>query len=140
MSQTAHGTYALLIQLKRDATIAVGRLGSFRFPAGYYVYIGSALGPGGLKARLARHRRHDKTPHWHIDFLLAQAEILGIRIDESGQRLECQWARALLSAPGAQVVAPGMGSSDCGCPSHLIYFDSQKPLWWAEQQCGRRNN
>jgi Uri superfamily endonuclease len=134
MSQTPRGTYALLVQLKQDTTIEIGRLGTFHFPAGYYVYVGSALGPGGLRARLARHRRRQKTRHWHIDYLLAEAHIVGIRVDESGQRLECQWMRALLNMSGAQVVVPGMGSSDCACPSHVLYFDSRKPMWWAAQQ------
>jgi len=125
ISQTARGTYALLIQLRRDATVTVGRLGTFRFPAGYYVYVGSALGPGGLKARLARHRRRQKTLRWHIDYLLAEAEIIGCRVDASGHRLECHWARALLRMPEAQVVAPGLGASDCTCPSHLVHFVSK---------------
>jgi Uri superfamily endonuclease len=133
MSSPPRGTYALLIRLRHDTTIAVGRLGTFRFPAGYYVYVGSALGPGGLRARLARHVRQRKALHWHIDYLLAHAETVGVRTEESGQRLECVWARALLSMPGAQVVALGMGASDCGCPSHLIHFASNKPVWWAEQ-------
>jgi Uri superfamily endonuclease len=134
MSRAARGTYALLIQLRQDATLRVGRLGTFRFPAGYYVYVGSALGSGGLKARLARHRRRQKTVHWHIDYLLAHADIVGIRVDQSGQRLECHWARALLSMPAAQVVAPGLGASDCACPSHLIHFDGGRPAWWSDKQ------
>jgi len=133
MSRAARGTYALLIQLRQDATLRVGRLGTFRFPAGYYVYVGSALGPGGLKARLARHRRRQKAAHWHIDYLLAHAEIVDTRIDASGQRLECYWARALLSMPEAQVVVRGLGASDCSCPSHLIHFDVERPVWWADQ-------
>ena len=127
---TRRGTYALLIQLNQDITIVVGRLGTFRFPAGYYVYVGSAMGPGGLEARQARHRRREKALHWHIDYLLAHAEIVGIRTDESAERLECRWARDLLSRPGAEVVAPTMGSSDCACPSHLIYFCGEEPLSW----------
>ena len=37
------GSYVLLIALDKDATVAVGKLGTFSFPAGYYLYVGSAL-------------------------------------------------------------------------------------------------
>ena len=120
----SRGTYALLLELHPEALITVGRLRAFCFPAGYYVYVGSALGSGGLAARLARHRRRDKKLRWHIDYVLAHARIVGVKIDDSGERLECAWARALLSMPRAQVVARRLGSSDCACPSHLIYLGS----------------
>ena len=126
------GTYALLLELGQETVITVGRLGTFRFPAGYYAYVGSALGSGGLAARLARHRRQDKMIRWHIDYVLAQAHIVDVRVDDSGERLECVWARALLSMPGAQVVAPCFGSSDCACPSHLVYLGSTGRLYWDE--------
>ena len=124
MNPKSCGTYALILELDQETVITVGRLGTFRFPAGYYAYVGSALGSGGLAARLARHRRQDKRTRWHIDYVLAHARIVDVRVDESGQRLECTWARALLSRPGAQIVAPRLGSSDCACPSHLVYLQS----------------
>jgi len=121
------GTYALLLELEQPAGITIGRLGTSFFPAGYYVYVGSALGSGGLAARLARHGRQNKKLHWHIDYFLVHARIVGIDTDDSGQRLECAWARTMLSRPGAQVVAPRFGASDCTCPSHLIYWGASDP-------------
>jgi Uri superfamily endonuclease len=121
------GTYALFLHLEHDTPIVVGRLGTFHFPAGYYIYVGSALGGGGLSARLARHYRQQKKLHWHIDYLLAHARIVGVRTDASGERLECVWARKWLDTPGVQVIAPGFGASDCGCPAHLIYLGSIQP-------------
>ncbi|MBC7262431.1 MAG: GIY-YIG nuclease family protein [Chloroflexi bacterium] len=115
------GTYALILKLEKETRIRIGRLGTFSFPPGYYVYVGSALGSGGLQARLARHQRSDKKLHWHIDYLLAHARIVGIQVDHSGKQLECRWAQLLLSEPWAQVVAPRFGASDCRCPTHLIY-------------------
>jgi len=120
----SRGTYALFLQLEQDMSIAVGGLGTFCFPQGYYVYVGSALGSGGLPARLARHRRQQKRLRWHIDYLLAHARIVGVQTDTSGERLECTWAQKWLSMPGAQVLAPGFGASDCDCPAHLIYGGS----------------
>jgi hypothetical protein len=45
-----------------DQLIRVGRLGNLRLQRGYYVYIGSALGPGGVHGRLGHHIGH-KTCH-----------------------------------------------------------------------------
>jgi len=132
MNPKSRGTYVLLVELGQEAVITVGQLGTFCFPAGYYVYVGSALGSGGLAARLARHRRRDKKLRWHIDYFLAHARILDIRTDDSGKRLECAWVCAMLSTPGAQVVAPRFGASDCSCPSHLVYFWG---YWTGSAEC-----
>jgi Uri superfamily endonuclease len=127
------GTYALALWLAQPATIAVGRLGEFTFPAGYYLYVGSALGPGGLKARLARHLRRqasDKRIHWHIDYLRERAAWVGAWAQASARRLECRWAAAVLRRPGAQVVAPGFGASDCRCRSHLVHLPALPEETW----------
>jgi Uri superfamily endonuclease len=118
---TTAGSYVLVLCLDRYTTIAVGRLGTFSFPAGYYCYAGSARGPGGLPARLARHLRKRKNLHWHIDYLLERTSIVEIWHAQSPERLECVWARALLSLTGAQVSFRGFGSSDCSCLTHLLY-------------------
>jgi Uri superfamily endonuclease len=118
----AKGTYLLLIRLEDDTEIAIGRLGRYAFGAGWYAYAGSALGPGGLAARLARHQRKEKSLHWHIDYLLATSNL------ETGwqvacpDRMECIWAAAVRQLPDAQVPVAGFGSSDCSCPAHLIYW------------------
>jgi len=108
--------YQLDIVLAADARIAVGRLGEFLFPAGRYVYTGSAR--RNLDARVRRHLSRDKKLRWHIDYLLAaeQAEVVGVRLFEDG---EC----AVNQATEGVVVAPGFGASDCrsGCGSHLKY-------------------
>lgn len=121
------GTYALLLRLDTPHTIEVGALGAFDFPAGWYLYCGSAHGPGGLTARLARHRRRtDKRFHWHIDYVRAATELVEAWISSSEARQECDWAAAATRLPGANIVADGLGSSDCGCSSHLIHY-TQRP-------------
>ena len=55
------GTYVLLMRLSKRLDISVGTLGVLSAQAGYYVYVGSALGPGGLAARVGRHCRREKT-------------------------------------------------------------------------------
>jgi Uri superfamily endonuclease len=122
------GTYVLVIRMLRDTDVAVGRLGVVTFARGYYCYVGSALGPGGWRARLARHLRQGKKPHWHIDYLLGEALPIETWAASSAARLECTWARALLQLPGATPPIRGFGSSDCQCPAHLIQFATRPSL------------
>ena len=64
------GVYTLLIKIGEKIEADVGALGRVKLDEGYYLYVGSALGPGGLKARISRHFRKSKKLKWHIDFLL----------------------------------------------------------------------
>ncbi len=128
------GTYLLFMHLDREAEITVGHLGTFGFAAAYYCYVGSARGPGGLKARLARHLRHRKKPHWHVDYLLPQATVTEVWTVHSIERLECLCAHTLLGMPGAEVLVHGFGSSDCRCETHLVYFSTLPSL---RGFCGR---
>jgi len=127
---TGPGTYALLVALERSGETVVGRLGRFRFPAGFYLYVGSALGPGGLAGRLARHLRADKRFHWHVDYMLHArgARVAEVWTTSGAARRECDWARAAMQVAGASVVVPRFGASDCRCAAHLIGF-AAKPDW-----------
>lgn len=114
------GTYTLVLHLARGQTIRVGARGAFTFPRGYYLYIGSAM--NGLAQRIARHARPDKKLRWHIDYLLAHARLKEVWTHQGDERMECAWAQAALALPGARVVAPRFGASDCACATHLIHF------------------
>jgi len=114
------GTYILVLKLEHPLRLRIGALGEFAFPAGYYLYVGSAL--NGLERRLERHLRREKRTHWHIDYLLRHAEVVEIWYTISDQRLECHWAAVARALPGASLPAPGFGASDCGCPAHLVYL------------------
>jgi len=118
------GAYLLLLHLPESRAIDIGGLGPVDFAAGHYIYTGSAM--RGLAARMARHLRLRKRPHWHIDYLRAHAdhaEALAIR---SSKREECDLARAVGTLfPAA---TPGFGSSDCDCPAHLHFSGTQSPL------------
>src|SRR5271157_4044401 len=120
--QLRPGTYALLLSLATDAIIRIGRLGDLRLQPGFYVYVGSALGPGGVKARLAHHLRPAERPHWHIDYLGKKLKLEGIWFCYGRKRREHSWARHFSSMPGALVPMTGFGSSDCACESHLFFF------------------
>ncbi len=116
------GTYALILKLPNTAAITVGRLGRFQFPHGWYVYAGSARGPGGLAARISRHLRFPKPLHWHVDYLGADAQAVEIWYAVGIQKRECAWAGALTGLGGASIPAPRFGASDCRCPTHLLHF------------------
>jgi Uri superfamily endonuclease len=149
MTDAEPGTYALLLKLDRQERITVGKLGTFDFPVGYYLYVGSALGPGGLQARLARHRRDSESSsqsnsgqtgkkfHWHVDYLLQRAQLVEVWSVASEERLECRWSEVARRLSGAQVPVRGFGSSDCRCAAHLIYFAARPSREQFEQAQAR---
>lgn len=116
----------LIMHLARDAEVEVGRLGVFDFPAGYYLYFGSAL--NGLHARIDRHMRNTKRLHWHIDYFLQQTTIIDIWCIESEERLECDLCQEVLRWPEVCHPVKGFGSSDCKCVAHLVKIEDIKSI------------
>lgn len=114
------------MELHQETTITVGKLGTFPFPAGYYLYAGSAL--GGLSQRINRYLQGKRNKHWHIDYLLEQAKIIDIWSVITPHLMECQLAKASLVLPGAKVPVKGFAASDCTCLSHLVYLYEKPTL------------
>jgi len=114
------GIYCLVFE-NPGCVVQVGALGEIAFQSGWHIYIGSALGSGGLK-RLMRHisiaRNHDRNPKWHVDYLLTSSffslyyTVYGVTRD----RFECRLANILNESN-----VPAFGCSDCSCTSHLLY-------------------
>ena len=113
-------SYALVLRVRNPCRIRVGRLGILDFPVGLYIYVGSAFGPGGLRARIKHHMRQSSHPHWHIDFLRRGAQVERVWY-LTGKRMECVWAARLRDAAGMATGVTGFGSSDCRCPTHLFH-------------------
>jgi Uri superfamily endonuclease len=65
----APGVYAVVFSLEsRLSVVIAGR--PMELNPGVYLYVGSALGPGGLRSRISRHvERKVQKPRWHIDRL-----------------------------------------------------------------------
>ena len=120
------GTYVILLKLAKDRSIKVGALGNCYFKQGYYTYIGSAFGPGGLYARLNHHYAVTTKPRWHIDYLRRHTVITEIWYAGGDSRLECFWSNCIGLAAGSSQPVAGFGASDCRCITHLYYFD-RKP-------------
>ncbi len=77
-----------------------------------------SLGIGGGK----------KNMHWHIDYLRSKADYLGeVILPGSPKEMECALVSELLRIPAAGYGVIGFGSSDCRCPSHLIYVPTARP-------------
>ena len=107
------------LHCQQRASIKVGKLGSLRFEPGYYLYVGSAFGPGGVRARLKHHCAISARPHWHLDYLRPHAEIINAWY-VADQRLEHHWAQLLQSFSQLDIPMSAFGSSDCACESHLF--------------------
>ena len=120
------GTYALILKLNRARTVSIGGLNAVDFSAGYYIYIGSAFGPGGLQARLGRHITRDKPSRWHIDYLRRFAELVEIWYTWHTEKEECLWAEVIRQTRRARIPCPGFGASDCRGNTHLFHFQ-RKP-------------
>ena len=134
LSKLGHGSYILILHLKRKKIISVGKLGKCSFPAGYYTYVGSALGPGGLAARLKHHMHSNATHHWHIDYLRPGARLAEIWISEYEEHLEHLWATMLSQLNKTVRHFKGFGCSDCKCPSHLFHFP-ERPSFHIFKKC-----
>jgi len=118
--ETRRGCYVAVFHLAAPHTIRIAKLGRFRFPKGFYLYVGSAQ--GGLEARLRRHGRRRKTPRWHVDYLSSHARMIAAAQIDGPKERECDMASKL--AETLERPVPGFGSSDCDCMTHLFYTPS----------------
>lgn len=116
------GTYALILASGETRCLRIARLGNLALRPGWYVYVGSAFGPGGIRARLAHHGKLAARPHWHVDHLRLHTQLERVWYTHDPARREHEWARVMQQLPGAEVPLHGFGSSDCACASHLVRF------------------
>ena len=117
----APGAYAVVLHLRQPVPLGLNAVSASSAPAGWHVYLGSARGPGGLRARLARHLRPNKKRHWHIDRLTLEADAILVSAVREGS--ECSLVDRLSEVPDLACLLPGFGSSDCrSCRGHLLSF------------------
>jgi Uri superfamily endonuclease len=119
------GTYTLILSSAVAKPVNIGKLGTLFVKPGFFVYVGSAFGPGGLKARIKHHINHSSRPHWHLDYLSPALKLCEIWYTYDQMRREHQWATIHSQAKKASVPLPGFGSSDCRCLSHLFFYKTK---------------
>ncbi len=157
----AQGTYVLRIAIKSPVDVALGRFRGgrlFHFPAGEYLYVGSARGLRGsatLARRLLRHAtRAQGAPHslrpalqaffgqeppaakslrWHVDYLLEvpQADLQAVFLLRRPLPLEGALSRFLLQDPRVTAFPRGAGASDDPGGAHLLRVEAA-PAWWSD--------
>lgn len=111
--------YTIYLSLENDCTIQIGKLGTFLFNKGTYIYVGSAKRQ--IESRINRHKKMNKKLHWHFDYLRPFGVITKIITYENSSG-ECGLYREILEMTSGITPIKGFGSSDCNCISHLIYI------------------
>ena len=119
---TLPGTYALVLTAGISSSVEIGKLGTLALMPGIYLYIGSAFGPGGLRARVAHHRKIATRPHWHLDYLRPKTSLKSAWYSCDADKREHLWAEVAGEMHGATVLLGRFGASDCSCATHLFYF------------------
>ena len=119
------GTYVLILRSHSRVKAQIGRWGLLSTAPGYYIYVGSAFGSGGVQARVLRHCRETKSKHWHIDYLREVTKPVCAWYSYDSRHIEHKWAQVLSDISDTSSVK-GFGCSDCDCYSHL-FFTARKP-------------
>ncbi len=115
------GSYAILLRLRAARTLVTGALGAVDYPAGWYVYVGSAR--GGIRTRVARHRRRTKALRWHLDYLRRVCSFVDAFAFPHPPHLSRESEIARTVATIANEAIPRFGASDTPDASHLFRFD-----------------
>jgi Uri superfamily endonuclease len=137
----SRGTYALIFRCNYARRVKIGALGTLSTEPGFYVYVGSAFGSGGLRGRIARHVGVRKRKRWHIDYLRPFLRLDAVWYCTAPQNLEHRWADRLLdlayATSAAVVPLRRFGASDCSCETHLVrlpfaprLLDIKPPARW----------
>lgn len=115
------GTYVLLLEACRWTRLTIGKFGQLPLQPGCYLYVGSAHGPGGIRARVGRHLKSGKSLRWHIDYLREWSRPIVIWYTCDSRPLEPIWVDALSEVNGITVPMTGFGASDHSGRTHLYF-------------------
>ena len=126
MLEKRSATYIVILKSHQHTEINVGKSLSLLLQQGYYLYIGSAFGPGGVASRIKHHTSKVTRPHWHLDYLRLYTEVIEVWFSYDEIKRECQWASIMNSIGEDYSPIKGFGATDCTCPTHLMY-SSMKP-------------
>jgi len=133
------GTYALIFHCDAHFRVRVGKLGLAEGSRGFWIYVGSAFGPGGLASRLTHHLKPSQRPHWHLDYLKTALRPVDIWTTTDPVKRECAWAHCFSRLKGSTCPIAGFGASDCACRSHLIHRSRRPGFVRFRRQLLRKN-
>lgn len=114
----------LILENEEVCDIRVGDLGVLKFDRGFYAYIGSMFGSGGLEARIRRYFFGGRK-HWHIDYILEHMKIVNVFVlpEKDYESLVANVAVKRFN------YVKGFGCSDKKNDiSHLLYFREKGEL------------
>ena len=121
MLPNCKGSYILLLFLSNDMKVK-SKAKEWFLANGYYIYIGSAKGKGGIKGRVMRYLNPNKKKHWHIDYLLPYAMIIRIFVLCEVEEKELVKRLSMMFDP-----VVGFGSSDNrNAKGHLLKIKREK--------------
>lgn len=115
-----HSLYTIYLQVEQEKSIIIGKLGTFHFQKGTYIYIGSAK--KNILQRIKRHKEVEKNYHWHFDYLRPHGIVTRI-ITYDRSFTECALADKIRKDVNGIIPVKGFGASDCKCDGHLIYTE-----------------
>jgi Uri superfamily endonuclease len=121
------GTCCVLFRSHKRRRTQIGRWGCLYIEPGYYLYVGSAFGPGGVAARVLWHCRKSRrstAKHWHMDYLKDHVTPVVVWCSYALTCLEHRWARRLLRMAEMTPI-DGFGCSDCQCQTHLFHTSTE---------------
>ncbi len=133
----AKGAYVVWLEANAYGRVTIGKLGTMPLQPGYYAYIGSAMGPGGIRARLSHHLRIAARPRWHIDYLRTVCDVCELWYGVTDDKVEHRWVAAMAELPSAMIAMPGFGASDHPGATHLFRFDAVPSVEAFVTQLGR---
>lgn len=119
---TSKGIYVLILDVLKHIEVNL-RSRRISLEPGIYCYVGSALGPGGLHARVKHHLNKDKGRlWWHIDYLTSINDVVITYVVYAviEANLEELVALNFMKSNCWLPAAKGFGSSDRRSYTHLF--------------------
>ncbi len=121
------GTYVIILSIQDLYYLKINKK-EFQIKKGIYIYVGSALGFGGISKRIERYFQIfngiKRNKHWHIDYLIPKAKNIIVIYAETNEKYECKLFQSLKNIIKNIEIIKGFGNTDCKskCGSHLLYL------------------
>ena len=117
---SSKGIYALVFELTNNMKLSTRTLSNKTLTKGIYVYIGSARGPGGLRARIRRHLAKTKKLKWHIDYITSTNHFRARAIVYALTNQDLEHIMASILEKQLAIPIQRFGSTDKPSRSHLF--------------------